>query len=1292
MSKRLGWVLLLGSAISMPTADCSELVSYWPLDGHLRDTARGGQTQDDGSFVGGSVYGEGYRGEGIVLDGSNYVEIPTSGDVEARETNITICAWFRVDGWRGRYETLLAKGQGAHYRLARNCIDPQRLAWFGGHRTDPMAAPSGGAVNDGGWHHVIGVSAARQETLLWIDGELVKTGTAENAWIEDRSHALFLGSNPQPGGDSQNWVGAIDEVGVFAGVLNVAESRAVYALSQSNSWAYELTTIEKILRLHQERQRETLRVGETTWKYARHDPQDGHPFLVLAESGSGVTASPAPQVVSFTSSRYFLKSGESAELFWQVTEDAESISLTSVGTEGLAVAGRLEVSPPESTEYQLAIRSQGGEGRAVLRIEVDYDFAVPRLSEMMAASKGEYLDEDGVASDWIELHNPSRRMASTRNLFLTDDPENLTMWPLPERLVSGGESWVIFASGKDRGGEKTPWHTNFKLAAGGEYLALVKSTRSGVEVISSWGARYPKQKSGVAFGIDIEGRVGRLARPTPQQVNAEVVMGKVKSVRFGATRGWYDAPFDLSLDCDTEEAVLYYTTDGSIPGPEQGRAYQGPIFLGATAVVRAVAYKAGMRPSTVITHSYFFLDSVIRQSHAPRGFPQDWDALPADYEMDPRVTEDPEYAADLRRGLKELPTISLVLPTSDLFGREGIYTNPMDTGNRWERAASLEILQPSGEADYQIDCGLRVHGGFGRNRTFPKHSLRVLFKGRYGAKKLKYRVFPEADATTEFDALVLRGGFNNSWQTGSDRSQHLRDEFVRRSQRAMGQPASHGMFAHLYLNGLYWGLYNVVERPSAAFAAAYLGGRREDYDALNSGRPVDGTADSWRQLHDRARKSTPQDVLDRLSDSIDLDNLIDYMLLNFYIGNDDWAGHNWYAAGRREPGSPYYFFCWDGEKSLGNALVDNNLDTNREHNPSFLFHQLLRNANFRSRVQARVQTHFFDNGALTTGKAAARYTRLAKWVENAMVAESARWGDAQGQTRPLTRDEHWVRERDRLLQEWFPRRTEVLLEQLSAEGKMGYLSPPQLVREGDFVVLATDLGNLYWTTDGSDPRAADGRPSARAQVLERATQKTPLVVRGSDWKYLDDGSDQGRSWRLPEFDDANWKRGPARLGYGGDGEDTRISAGGDPGNKHITSYFRTTFNLSGAVEFDFVTLFLSRDDGAVVYLNGREVVRSNFSGEGEITFRTAARNAEDELAYLAYKVGREFFQPGNNVVAVEVHQSSPASSDLGFDLSLEAVREQRMKVRVPTLGTLHVRRYLEGTWSALTVYKTSKNE
>lgn len=213
------------------------------------------------------------------------------------------------------------------------------------------------------------------------------------------------------------------------------------------------------------------------------------------------------------------------------------------------------------------------------------------------------------------------------------------------------------------------------------------------------------------------------------------------------------------------------------------------------------------------------------------------------------------------------------------------------------------------------------------------------------------------------------------------------------------------------------------------------------------------------------------------------------------------------------------------------------------------------------------------------------------------------------------------------------------------------LAPPALV--------STGIGGLepkrtyYYRFRAENAFGATWAPSTGSFAT---TDEIPiaLIPAGSDWRYLDDGSDQGTNWSRVAFNDGSWSNGTARLGYGNDGEVTELSYGGDPTNKHITYYFRHTFELSKGESAAMANteVRLLRDDGAVVYLNGTEVFRSNMP-DGPIGYLTRAGNQTgNENTFHPTNVASGLFREGTNVIAVEVHQSSPTSSDLSFDLEL----------------------------------------
>jgi hypothetical protein len=198
--------------------------------------------------------------------------------------------------------------------------------------------------------------------------------------------------------------------------------------------------------------------------------------------------------------------------------------------------------------------------------------------------------------------------------------------------------------------------------------------------------------------------------------------------------------------------------------------------------------------------------------------------------------------------------------------------------------------------------------------------------------------------------------------------------------------------------------------------------------------------------------------------------------------------------------------------------------------------------------------------------------------------------------------------------------------------------------QGEAIAFAADGLGYFTISEGA---------SQPVYFYEKDTS-TVLVPTGSTWRYLDDGSDQGTAWHEPDFDDSGWASGASQLGYGDGDEATVVSYGGDAENKHITTYFRHSFDVADTSVFESLTLRVLRDDGAVVYLNGTEVFRTNMPG-GVIDYETLAASTiggSDESSFFMTSVDPSLLNDGSNVLAVEIHQGAVTSSDISFDLEL----------------------------------------
>lgn len=575
-------------------------------------------------------------------------------------------------------------------------------------------------------------------------------------------------------------------------------------------------------------------------------------------------------------------------------------------------------------------------------------------------------------------------------------------------------------------------------------------------------------------------------------------LGDVADTRFQPDRGFYETPQNVVISTDTPGAAIHYTTDGSVPSESNGTLYSGPILVDGMTTLRAAAFLEGYRPTNVDTHTYLFLSEVLNQPSNPAGFPSDWGThtqtpgngssflAVADYEMDTSVAT----LAQLEESLSCLPVVSIVMDRDDLFDEAtGIYSNPMQDGSLWERATSVELIHADGTPGFQEDAGIRMQGAAARRPwKTPKHSFRLLFKDEYGAGKLDYPLFPDS-REDQFNTLVLRAGFNDAWTISaisqSNNALYLSDQWARDSHRDMGQVAAPGRFVHLYLGGLYWGVYNLMERPDAAFQSEHQGGGDADWDVVKHGGPqvVDGSVASWNSLYGEAVDS-PLDY-DSVLAQLDVESLVDYMLVNFYSGTNDWLPNNWYAA--RGPSGKYQFFVWDTEMGFNS---ENHTGKSNASSPARIYSELRDSAEFRMLFADRAQKALFLDGALTITASQVRLQSLADQAECAMRAESARWGDVR-RSPAYTYESHWVPEFNQAMS-FLSSRGSVLLGQLRSANLFPDVDAPIFAQYGGSVssgyelVMTTDSGVTYYTADDSDPRAVGGAVSGGALVYSGA--------------------------------------------------------------------------------------------------------------------------------------------------------------------------------------------------------------
>ena len=914
---------------------------------------------------------------------------------------------------------------------------------------------------------------------------------------------------------------------------------------------------------------------------------------------------------------------------------------------------------------------------AAIILTISYTQAAPVINEISPFNAGLHPDIEGEHPDWIEIHNPDTSAVNLSGWFLTDEATALNQWAFPTGTsIPAGGYIIVFASGKTE--ITNELHTNFSLSGSGEYLALVQPDGSTIvdEYTQDAGEGYPPIPNHVSYGVSGAG-FAFFATPTPGGANNNGLSEVISKPNFSHKRGHFTGAFDLTLTPESSGAEIRYTIDGSEPTSTTGTLYTIPFEINSTTVVRAISYQVGAVPSRIRTHTFLFAASSANQDTSTAtavGFPaSEWGFInpgrdpadsrfpeAADYEMDPTVVNDSRH--DIEASLRAIPTISLSMPSDHFFKEstvathgtdpsEGIYVNPggLWPGGRdrddWERAASFEYIpahgNPNGATDTQEDCGLRMQGLSSTvPGTYRKFSFRAAFRREYGASKLEHDVFPsEPDAVNRHNSLVLRAGSSDKWDHaltdpvfGIDSVQYIRDSFVRQSQLAAEGLTAHSDWVHVYLNGVYWGLYNMIERTDRSWNAEYRGGDESDYQIENDASSSSFSADIentplWNNLTTQLRDAgtiLDQDDYINAAATLEMGAFAEYMMINQLALNSDWPGANYSLSAPLDPSRGGWLFTAEGaDQTLtpdpGNERAWMSFRRSRFvlADPGTFWDNLRPNPHFREIFADLLQKHMIaPGGAFTVPMLQARYQADMDLVRLPLEAESARWGDAQG---PLkTPIDDWeplaTSTRDQYLADIVP----TFLSLYQEYGLVASIPAPTISPAGGQLQTSDPLtltgpvdSTIYYTTDGSDPKSP----------LDY--NRTIALDASAPWRLLRTDVEPA-NWSTPGFNDSSWTAG--------DGEITSTFI------ENGFEYVRFELNIPDQASLDaihsIVITAAQRYNILTFYVNGVE-----------ITTEIGAINASNpKVLARSLIAGVPELVVGQNILGMRFQQNGPSTA------------------------------------------------
>ncbi len=791
-----------------------------------------------------------------------------------------------------------------------------------------------------------------------------------------------------------------------------------------------------------------------------------------------------------------------------------------------------------------------------------------RINEFMAAnneSSGIH-DEHGDYDDWIEIYNSTDSAIDIGGMYIADEQD---IWQIPtgysgQTTIPASGYLVLWADAEgDAPENEGVLHLGLiELDADGDEITLYDV--DGTTVIDS--VNFDNQVVNVSYGRYPDGANTwyYFTDPTEGTSNDQAGLAdRVQDTKFTPDRGFYSSPFYVTITTNTPGATIYYTTDYTFPIDSNGdptpsaQEYDevtNKPYITTTACLRAAAVKPGLIPTNVDTHTYIFLDDVLQQPTNPVGYPTQWispTTVTGDYQVDPDIVGPSASTADrlVEADMLSVPTIVVSMEIDKWFDPTiGIYVNESlnyHVPQSKEYVCSFEYMDPEGSGIMlQQSCAIAMAGGVSGGGTSLarwksyKLSMRPRFKtftddgdATGGPPTLQESIFPDSPVNN-FDTIVLDAVLNHSWlhpDSGQrDTAKYIQDQCVADLHNAMGGYSPHGAYAHVYINNLYWGMYYIHERPDHAWAAEMFGGAKEEYDAIkhsstgviNDGVGGAGATSNYNAMLSAAYNATtnPADP-DYLSDwqavesQLDVDNLITYLLANYYSGNHDWAHKNWYAT-HRVPDGKWRYHSWDAEHTFewGNDVGDS---------PSGIHNYLAGHPEYKMRWADHIHKHFHNNGALQHPNPASIYQARMTQIDQAIRGESGRWGDNR-QATPYTRTD-WLNTQNYLLTNDFPGRTSTLFGWLSS--LYPATDPPELningtpqyggyVFSGDTLTMTNPNGSgtIYYTLNGNDPRAIGGAVNTAGGAttygspipLTHSIRVKARVLNGSEWSAVSD--------------------------------------------------------------------------------------------------------------------------------------------------------------------------------------------
>jgi len=540
------------------------------------------------------------------------------------------------------------------------------------------------------------------------------------------------------------------------------------------------------------------------------------------------------------------------------------------------------------------------------------------ISEALNANYSYLKQPDGEYYDWIEIHNRTNSPVSLAGYALSNNAKNPAKWVFPDITLEAGEYLTVLASGKNVSDaqKKNSLETNFGLSADGDVVFLFSPDGALLDKL-----QLPKAHADVSYG-----RTGTellyYKTPTPSAANSAGFAGYAEEPAILLASGCYDSAQSVTVDVP-EGCYVTYTTDGSVP-TENSSKYSGAISVSSTTPVRPRAFKTGLAGSDTATASYFiYTGEDTLQNHRttlpiislvadPDNF---WGGETGIY-----VIGD-DYAAVSGQDPSDI-TMTAGMNNDDWnlanFNAQPV-SHPDPLGRGWERDVHFDLIDGGGSYEYDADCLIRIFGAFSRNKE--QKGLALVTRAGYGDSELDYPFFDGLDIA-QFRSLILRA-------SGQDATNSRIRDIVITSLFAdgdLGLSPEQDIYVQaykqvvVYINGRYWGVYNLREKITKYFIASHYGIADPDsIDILmgNGNNMCVISGDGWEDYTDMVEWAGSHDLsnsanYDYICSLMDVENFAAYTAAEIIVGNTDTGNIKYWRT--KETDNKwrwlFYDFCW----------------------------------------------------------------------------------------------------------------------------------------------------------------------------------------------------------------------------------------------------------------------------------------------------------------------------------------------------------------------------------------------